>query len=601
MGKVKVLPPEVVERIAAGEVVERPASVVKELVENSLDAGARRVEAILEGAGLALIAVRDDGEGMSPEDAQLALKRHATSKIRAAADLAAIRSLGFRGEALPSIAAVSRLQLVSMVRGAVAGVKLVCAGGAEPEAAPCAAAPGTLVEVRELFFNTPARFKFLKSQATELKHCVEVLTRWAVIRPDVSFRATSDSRELFTTSGAGDQREVLSLVLGRGDDVGWVPVEAENQLFRVRGWLGPPEFSRPSRNQQIIAINGRWVKSPFLALAVEGGYGPYLVGSRRPVFYLELNVATDQVDVNVHPAKLEVRLSHEQELRAFISHAVREALRERCVRLAPFARMPASSGGETKKVPTLSPGLFEGVAVREHRAVYPETPSAPSDWAAGSGESTPAGPRTAGQPREEARRCGEWPSLTLLGQALATYLVASSREGIYLIDQHAAHERILFERLAAELDKDGVSVQRLAVAQTVPVTQPEFLFWQAHKDTWQRVGFELEEFGADTLLLRAVPAALSLTAAGRLLRELLEQAPEADRDTPWERERHQLLAALACHGAIRAGQTLTLAEGKELITQLAQCRHPYNCPHGRPTYVCLTQRELEKRFVRVLG
>ncbi|BCV25035.1 DNA mismatch repair endonuclease MutL [Gelria sp. Kuro-4] len=602
MGKIKVLPAEVVEKIAAGEVVERPASVVKELVENSLDAGATRIEVRLERAGLGLIAVRDNGEGMTAEDAALALTRHATSKIRTATDLAAVVSFGFRGEALPSIAAVSHLELVSAVRGAVAGVKVACTGGGGPEVTSCAAAPGTLVEVRQLFFNTPARYKFLKSEATELKHIVEVLTRLAVVRPDVSFQAAHEGRELFTTSGSGDRREVLGLVLGRGEDARWLPLEADNRLFHVRGWLAPPELARTSRQQQIIIINGRWVKSPVLALAVEGGYGPFLVNSRRPVFCLEISSEPALVDVNVHPAKLEVRLSHEQELKALVGQAVRQALRRHAVLPAASSRMPAPALGDNKedfRQPAAWVVKERAIAYpREEPAGSPRTFAFPAADPVGKGLPAPGGPAE-GAPTE-VEGCGSFPALTLLGQILDTYLVASGPEGLYLIDQHAAHERILFEQLLAEAERGTVAVQQLAVPQTITVTEPELAVWREGSDTWRRIGFDLAEFGADTLVLRAAPKVLTLGAAVRLVQDLLEQPPAGEQGA-WERERHRLLSLLACHGAIRAGRPLSLAEGKELLAQLARCRHPYNCPHGRPTCLCLTKRELDKRFLRLLA
>ncbi|MDK2882462.1 MAG: mismatch repair protein MutL [Bacillota bacterium] len=602
MGKIKVLPPEVVERIAAGEVIERPASVVKELVENALDAGATRIEVTIKGAGLDLIAVRDNGEGMTPEDARMALIRHATSKIRKAEDLMVVESLGFRGEALASIAAVSHLKLVSAVPGAVEGVQVECAGGSEPEVLPCAAVPGTLVEVRRLFFNTPARFKFLKSEQTELKHIVEVLTRLAVLRPEVSFRATSDGRDLFTTSGSGSRRTVLELVFGRGEDVDWIALEAENGHFRLSGWLAPPEFARATRSQQLFIVNGRWVKSSFLALAVEAGYGPYLVNGRHPVFCLEVNTAPGLVDVNVHPAKLEVRLSHEQELRALIQDAVRRALRPRSMPFETPARMPLPASGDNS--------ARTGSLIKEESAAYQEKVlfsrtvsqapvkrdhSAPT-LAERIVEPQPGNPPDSG--------VALWPgffSAEYLGQALGTYLVTAGPDGIYLVDQHAAHERVLFEKLADNLDREGIPVQPLLVPQTITVTQLEHAAWALRREYWHRIGLQLEEFGDNTLLLRAVPQVLPVTQAQNFVRDLLEKAQEGEEGAVWEKERKHFLALLACHAAVRAGQVLSHQEAARLIAELGRCRHPFNCPHGRPTVICLSRRELEKRFFRLLG
>lgn len=595
MARVRVLPPEVVQQIAAGEVVERPASAVKELVENSLDAGATRVEVTLERAGLDLIAVRDDGEGMLPEDAVLALTRHATSKIRSAADLMTVKSFGFRGEALPSIAAVSYLELTTAVPGAVSGVKITCVGGEEPQVTTCATAPGTLVQVRRLFFNAPARFKFLKSEQTELRHILEVLTRLALVRPDVSFRVTHDGREAFTTSGSGDRREVVELVLGKGEEVPWMPVEAKGPLFCVAGWVAPPEFARGSRSQEVLIVNGRWVRSPFLALAVESGYGPFLASGRHPAFCLEVTTSPGLVDVNVHPAKLEVRLSHEQELRSLISQAVRQALRSAAVPVPAPARMDTAEGGDNTSE---TRPLLREVSLRyaaELRAGREE--AAPGD--SFSERILPQTDTTAEPLEHTTSLASAWPALTLLGQALATYLVAAAPEGIYIVDQHAAHERVLYERLVHELVSERIPSQCLLVPQTFTVSGPELAAWRKKRDLWRTFGFDLEEFGEDTLILRAIPQILSPSAASGLLRQLLEETDGA-ADNAAEDNRHRVLASLACHAAVRAGQALSLPEGQQLLADLAHCAHPYNCPHGRPTLFFLNRRELEKRFLRVL-
>ena len=291
MGVIKVLPDLVVEQIAAGEVVQRPASVIKELVENALDAGAQRIEIEVEKAGLGLISVRDNGCGMTADDAVLSLTRHATSKITDAVDLRAISTLGFRGEALPSIAAVSQFELVTATKESLSGVHIISQGGNKPEVNQCQAVPGTWICVRNLFFNTPARFKFLKSERTELKHITEVVTRLAVVRPDVSFRALSQGRELITTSGAGQRKETVELILGKGSTIPWIEMNTAGPLGHLSGYIAPAEFARRSRNHQIIIINGRWVKSPLLVSAVERAFEPYLVRNCHPVFCLELTLA----------------------------------------------------------------------------------------------------------------------------------------------------------------------------------------------------------------------------------------------------------------------------------------------------------------------
>ncbi|MGI6604055.1 MAG: DNA mismatch repair endonuclease MutL [bacterium] len=607
MGKVHILPDEVVQQIAAGEVVERPASVVKELLENALDAGASRVEVVLERAGLSLITVRDNGEGMSVEDAMLALTRHATSKIRSAADLDSVTSLGFRGEALPSIAAVSHLELITAKAGAVAGVRVTSTASGEPQVQECSASTGTIVHVKDLFYNTPARFKFLKSEQTELKRIVEVITRLAVVRPDVSFRATHAGREIISTSGSGDRGEVVSMVLGKGADLPWLEVEAENRLFRVHGWIAPPEFARGTRSQQILMVNGRWIKSPGLSSVVEAACSKHLVSSRHPVFCLEVRTHPGLVDINVHPAKTEVRFSHEQELRTLVHHAVRQALRSAGVPAAALShRMSGPVIGENTggQLPLMRDSLGNYVVempskpyvhLNEGKQVLlnecPNSAAVPSlrPKATQEKDSTVAAPRGVGV---------QWPELIFLGQALLTYLVASGPQGIYLVDQHAAHERILFEKLARDFREGTFSVQYLLVPQTLIVTEPELAIWRTNKDLWSKFGLELEEFGDDTLVLRTIPEVLPPGDAIDLVRELLDQE---EASFVLKERLHQLQSAVACHAAIKAGQTITSTEAVALLTELAQCEHPYNCPHGRPTLVCFTRRELEKRFLRRLS
>jgi len=594
LNKIRILPDQVIKQIAAGEVVQRPSSVVKELVENALDAGAQRIEIQVEKAGSDLISVRDDGCGMTADDAILALRRHATSKIATADDLISVSSLGFRGEALPSIAAVSEFQLITAKREALSGVRIRSQGGSSPEISKCQAVPGTWISVHNLFFNTPARLKFLKTERTELRHITEVITRLAVVRPDVSFRALSQGRELITTSGAGERKEVVELILGKGTTIPWITIDTSTPLGRLSGYVAPAEFARRSRNHQITIINGRWVKSPLLSSAIGAAFEPQLVRNCHPVFCLELEIEPKLVDINVHPAKLEVRLSQEREVWQFAYQTIKAALYP-----GPAIQVQHPSSMATTNV-TNNPLTTSSWKLRENHSPYTavtntEPPILPTKISPGTQLSDSLQPQL-----KLPLSHPSWPQLSFIGQVLQTYLVAESEDGVYLVDQHAAHERILYEQIGQTWEQNKVPLQHLLVPQTFTVTEAELALWKQKRDLWQEAGIVLEEFGINTLVLRSVPQIMSLEAAVTLTQELLEEDPNSQGQLAWEQERQRLQATLSCHAALKSGQNLTIEDADQLLNQLKQCKHPYNCPHGRPTMICLTKRELDRRFLRRL-
>ncbi|MDR7484130.1 MAG: DNA mismatch repair endonuclease MutL [Armatimonadota bacterium] len=561
MRAIRVLERSVADRIAAGEVIERPASAVKELIENSLDAGARSVSVEVEGAGLRRIRVTDDGEGIPAEEVPRAFERFATSKIATVEDLGAIRTYGFRGEALPSIAAVARVTLTTRARDAGQATRIEVAGGVVESLGPHGAPPGTTVEVTRLFYNTPARMKFLKSPIRELALIAEVVQRMAMARHDVSFRLWVDGREAGRWPAASAIERVADL-LGAGSAEALLPLEGIVPGGRAEGWLARPERTRPTRAGQYLFVNRRPVQSSLLRRAVEQGYAQLLPVGRFPIFAVFLEVDPGTVDVNMHPRKLDVRFADEGRMFGAVAHLTREALvgsplvRRVTETMAP---VPAALGGAASSPP--GPFVLEA-----------HEPSGRYE-------------------RDAARRL---PALRPLGQLLDTYILAEGPDGLYLIDQHAAHERVLYERLLAARRQGGVASQGLAVPLALEVTPAEMATVAGHLDHLATLGFAVELFGSRTLLLRAVPAPGRGAADALLHRAIAAIADERAGDDALER----LTIATACHTAIRAGDRLGPDAVAALLADLAATEDPFTCFHGRPTIVAVTRADLERWFLR---
>jgi DNA mismatch repair protein MutL len=563
VSRIRILERSVAERIAAGEVVERPASVVKELLENSLDAGATTVTVEVEGAGLHVIRVLDDGVGIAAGDVPLAFERFATSKITRLEDLDGVQSFGFRGEALPSIAAVAQLTLTTRADGAASATRAVVAGGVVERVEAHGAPRGTTVEVRTLFFNTPARLKFLKSPAREQALIADVVQRAAMGAPDVAFRLVFDGREAvrWPAAGAG-QRVADVLVGGRTDRL--IAAHAHLQAGTVHGWLARPEDSRPTRASQYLFVNRRPVHSSMLRRAVEQGYAQLLPVGRFPVFALFLDVEPGHVDVNVHPRKAEVRFREESRLFGAVARAVREALLG-----SPLVRRVAAAvaGGP-------GPGTANPPAAGAETLLL-EAREGPAAYTAGVRARLPA--------------------LRPVGQLLSTYIVAEGPDGLYLVDQHAAHERVVYERLLAARRQGQVLSQGLVVPATVDLTPAQMAALVGHSDQLRLAGFEVEPFGAHTALVRGVPTSIPHGTPGDLLvRALAALDGEGEGADPLER----LTIATACHTAIRARDALSSAEIAALLADLAATEDPYTCFHGRPTLVAVSAAALERWFLR---
>lgn len=570
---IRVLPEDVASAIAAGEVVERPASVVKELIENALDAAATRIDVIIEKGGRKLIEVADNGVGIPATELPLAVARYATSKLETAEDLFAIETLGFRGEALSSIAAVTRLEIISQSAGEATGARLLMEGGGEADVRALGAAQGTVVRVRDLFFNVPARQKFLKTERTERRRIAELVTRYALAYPNVQFRLTQEDKEAFQSPGSGDQREVLSSVYGveLARQMIALPDDQEGPV-RVRGFVSPPAVHRSNRSGLTFFVNGRWVKDASLSAAVTQAYQSLLMVGRFPLVVLLLEMAPEMVDVNVHPTKTEVRFREPNMVFTVLQRAVRASLLGQA---PPVVKLEAIWGGDwVPAKPLVSDPDWE-VAQAVQRDGGPEA-------------------RDTGQIHLPQ---GDLPLLRAVGQVGSAYLVAEGPDGLYLIDQHAAHERILFEALMSAKESKSLEAQTLLEPLTIELTPAQAALLEEQTETLAGLGFQIEGFGRQAFRLRAVPALLSSMSPEQSLRVVVEDFEEDE--SPLEGEMAARLAARVCkRAAIKAGQVLSMAEQQKLLTDLEACQAPRTCPHGRPTMIHLSVDALERQFGR---
>ena len=570
---IRILPPEVASRIAAGEVVERPSSIVKELVENALDAGASRIGVEANEGGVALIRVVDDGCGIEPNELTLAFARHATSKLRDDADLAAIATLGFRGEALPSIAAVAEVEAISRQHDSPRAARVRLSFGTMQEQGAAGAPPGTAFSVRALFREQPARLKFLRSAGAEASQIGSVVSHYALAYPEVAFSLRLDGRETFATSGAGGRREAVAGVYGRDVAAAMLEAADESDGCSVAALFTPPHLTRSTRGYITLFINRRWVRSRSLAFAVEEAYAGLLQTGRYPIAVVDLRLPPEEVDVNVHPAKAEVRLRNERAVFSLVQRPIRRALSG----LAPVGSEPLS-GWPRPQPSTGIPNFMLRSAV--DAAAPLQSQLIPQQAPVGvAGAPLPAG----------------LPIMRPLGQAGTTYVIAEGPAGLYLIDQHAAHERVLYERfLAAELAGAQASQPLLAPA-LLDLTPVQQALVTSFLPALSEHGFAVEPFGPGGYLLRAAPAGLRRDDPARAFVELLDLLTR--EDSPAE-PRRRVAASLACHAAVRAGQTLAPEEMRDLIQQLEACDTPQTCPHGRPTMLHLSSDELARRFSR---
>ena len=579
---IRILPNELIDQIAAGEVIERPASVIKELVENSLDAGAHRIEVDVERGGIGLMRVRDDGKGISADELPIAICRHATSKIAALDDLAAITTLGFRGEALPSIGSVSRLRLVSHPTDADRAAEIAVDGGTATQVRPAAHPPGTTVEVRDLFFNIPARRKFVRSAPTETGHIARLLERLALSRPDVSFRLRSGERVLLDAPAPAREpmgAERLAQVLGKELIPSLIAVDQTSGPVQLTGWIGLPTAARAQPDQQFWFVNGRSVRDKLLASAVRLGYRDVLYHGRHAAYVLHLSLDPRLVDVNAHPAKLEVRFRDSHQIHEFIFRAIERTL--------------AATRPEAGATPAASAhAVFAGIDPGRVSAPLPfHTPGAPvparDPWMLARAVSEAAPPMTADLPLGVA-----------LAQLHGIYILAQSDEGLILVDMHAAHERVLYEKLKADRGAGPPASQLLLEPLVVTVKPHELDAVLEDPASWERAGFEIDSVGPTSLALRRIPALLANERVTDIVRSVIEDLAREDGLHHLDAAADRFLGTLACRTAIHARRRLTLPEMDALLRQMEATDRANQCNHGRPTWTRLTLGELDQLFLR---
>jgi DNA mismatch repair protein MutL len=593
---IRLLPPTLVNRIAAGEVVERPASAVKELVENALDAGATRIEVVLVEGGQALISVTDDGCGMDADGLALAVERHATSKLPDD-DLVRIRFLGFRGEALPSIASVSRLTITSRPKGAEAAWSLAVEGGAKGRPHPAAHPSGTRVEVRDLFYATPARLKFLKAPRIELAHAVDVLERLGMAHPTVAFSLADGGRSVLKLAASHGEAAAARLarvaaVVGRDFADNALALDAERDGVRLTGWAGLPTFNRGTATAQYLFVNGRPVRDRLVVGAVRGAYQDVLAHDRHPVVALFLDVPPDVVDVNVHPAKAEVRFRDAGLVRGLIVGAIRHALAAAGHRASStmatqaLGALGASSSSQHWGTRRPSPSLVEA-------AVAAQAP-----W--GLAEALPglSLPPQAPSEAPETTVDRDYPLGAARAQLHDTYIVAETADGLVIVDQHAAHERLVLERLRRGMAEGSVPCQGLLLPEVVELGEAAAARLAGHAGELAELGLGLEAFGPGAVVVREVPAALGDGDVQRLVRDLADELAEWGHTLALAERLNAVAATMACHGSVRAGRRLSVAEMNALLRQMEATPLSGQCNHGRPTHVALKLSDIEKLFGR---
>ena len=612
MSRIKLLPETVASQVAAGEVVERPASVVKELVENSIDAGASSIEIGIQRGGISRIRVVDDGCGMDRDDALLSLERHATSKIASAADLAAISTLGFRGEALPSIASVSRFRLTTREPRAVAGTEILVNGGRIETVRDGGEAPGTQVEVRSLFYNVPARRKFLRSETTETRNIEHQFFLQALAQPAIGFSLVRDEKVALQLPVTASLRDRIRDLYGAEFLNELLEIsEREYQGVRVRGWLGRAGVSRQTRAQQFVFVNGRAIDSGILATALREGYHTALMRGQFPVTFLFVDLDSQDVDVNVHPAKREVRFRDPGRIREAIVEAVRRTLESGRVDWQRKFSPPAP-GGTTAVLSQISPPVqpsapssFERMgrdSARPSTSLSPDQPTLPQPPMTGRGDSPNRGraievnhpyltPEPGAAPKDDQQ-------FQIIGVLNRLYVLMENSDGLVLVDQHAAHERILFEELRRRMEEEGVPSQRMLLPQTFSLPPRDAEWVERNVATLQKMGIGIEGFGAHSFRVDTLPAFLEIADATDFLRRVIDELKTTSRSSSPLRLGEDMIAKTVCRHAVKANDPLRYPEIEKLIRDLLACDLPYCCPHGRPTMIQISHAELEKKFGR---
>ena len=626
--RIQLLSPRLANQIAAGEVVERPASVAKELLENSLDSGARRIDVEVEQGGVKLLRVRDDGSGISADDLPLALARHATSKIRELEDLEGVLSLGFRGEALASISSVARLTLTSRTASASEAWQVETEGrDMTPRVQPAAHPVGTSVEVRDLFFNTPARRKFLKAEKTEFDHLQEVIRRLALARFDVAFHLRHNGKSILSLHEAHDETaraRRVGAICGGGFMEQALPIDVERNGLRLWGWVGLPTFSRSQADLQYFFVNGRAVRDKLVAHAVRQAYRDVLFNGRHPTFVLFLELEPNGVDVNVHPTKHEVRFREGRSVHDFLYGTLHRALAD--VRPEDHLASAPAAAAEITRPTGQQAGEFGPQGEMRLASPVLEQPQVPqhsiSNGGSGAGYQYQYTPRPsqplpaaeaqavyrefykplnddAAAPATLPQSQGDIPPLGFaLAQLKGIYILAENAAGLVLVDMHAAHERIMYERLKVAMASEGLSGQPLLVPESLALSQREADCAEEHAQWFQRLGFELQRLGPETLAIRQIPALLKQAEANRLVQDVLADLMEYGTSDRIQAHLNELLGTMACHGAVRANRRLAIPEMNALLRDMENTERSGQCNHGRPTWTQMGLDDLDKLFLR---
>lgn len=596
MSRIRLLPEILASQVAAGEVIERPASVVKELVENSIDAGARKIEVSVRRGGISLIRVVDDGCGMDRDDALLSLERHATSKIRTASDLAAIATLGFRGEALPSIASVSRFRLTTRELDAVAGTEIIVAGGKIETVRDGGEAPGTQIEVRSIFYNLPARRKFLRSENTESRNTEHQLHLQATGHPEIAFAFVRDERVIFQLPAVANLIDRIRDLHGKElvDRLLAVEEPPPNAHIRIRGLIGQAGVSRQTRAQQLVFVNGRAVENAVLTAALREGYHTALMKGQFPVTFLFVDLDPAAVDVNVHPAKREVRFRDPNSVRETIVRVIQRTLESGRQEWQQQFQRPVVAAGIDDSGPSRIPApVFTppGSPIPATTESLPLRQFQPNE----SSPTVSTTPSWTEQPAATAARSQQFQIIGILNKL---YVLMENQEGLVLVDQHAAHERILFEELRRRMEEQGVPSQRLLLAQTFELAPRDAEWVERNTATLQKMGIGIEPFGQNAFKIDSLPTFLDVADPVTFMRKVIDGLKSASNSSSAMRLGEEMIAKTVCRHAVKANDPLRYLEVEKLITDLLQCDLPYCCPHGRPTMIQISHAELEKKFGR---
>ena len=610
MSVIKLLDKDTINKIAAGEVIERPASVVKELLENAIDSGATQITLEIKDGGISLIRVTDNGCGIAKDDIKCAFLRHATSKIRSSEDLSSVLSLGFRGEALASIAAVSRTELITKTTDTITGVRYAIEGGEEIAFEDIGAPNGTTIIIRDLFYNTPARKKFLKSASTEGSHVAELIEKLSLSHPEISIRFINNNQTKFQTSGNNSLRDIIYNIYGKEIASSLLSINEEGSLLKLSGYIGKPEISRGNRNLEICFINGRYIKSNIIYKAIENGYGNHMMQHQFPLAILSYDINTELVDVNVHPTKQEVRFSDSNYIYDFTLKAIEKTLANsllvKNISLDNAAKAKIVVSSELSR--ERSPEPFEvsrNIIRHEHEAYLDNAATTNSNSRSDIKYDTENKPDNI-TIKEQLSLADEYikpdksQNFTIIGQVFNTYWIVQYNNSMYIIDQHAAHEKVLYERYIKLIKNSTVNSQYINPPIVLSLTDSELNLTLNFRNEFKALGFEIDEFGDREIVVRSIPLILPSINKEELLKEMIGELSE---DTGLSSDISLLqdrVATMACKAAVKGGSRLSYKEIANLIDEMLSLDNPFNCPHGRPTIIEITKAELERKFKRIL-